>query len=298
MTQNLGAAHVAAARMLRDADIDTPSLDARVLLGQATGLSYEALIAHDREPLAPHAEARLAEYVARRIQGEPVSRISGLREFYGRNFRIDPHTLDPRPDTETLIDAALKIVAVQNPAERSLSLLDLGTGSGCILITLLSELPLAQGTGTDISQGALRLAQENARRLGVDARSRFVVADWFEGLVGRFDLIVANPPYISSAEIAGLSREVGHDPRQALDGGEDGLAAYRRIASAAASFLAPGGHLLVETGPTQAKVVLDLFRGAGLAVKADGVLFDLAGRPRCVYAENPQRGRAGRTAQN
>jgi len=281
----LDAAHVAAARALRDGGIDTPGLDARVLLCHSTGLSHEAVIAQGSEPLPPAAAARLTDYVTRRLAGEPVSRIKGYREFYGRDFRIDPHTFDPRPDTETLIGAALRIVAEEGLDTRPLKLLDLGTGSGCILLTLLAELPNAEGLGTDLSPGALRLAAVNAGRLGVDGRTRFVAADWFEGLSGQFDLILANPPYIAAGEIAALSPEVaGHDPKAALDGGADGLDAYRCIAAQAAAFLAPGGHLLVEIGPTQAQAVAGLFRAAGLAVDEDGALLDLAGRPRGLHA--------------
>lgn len=285
LARTLDAAHVAAARALRDGGIGTPALDARVLLCHSTGLSHEALIAHGGEPLPPAAAARLTGYVARRLAGEPVSRIKGTREFYGRDFRIDPHTLDPRPDTETLIGAALRIVTEEGLEGQPLRLLDLGTGSGCILLTLLAELPNAEGIGTDLSSGALRLAAANARHLGVEGRTRLVAADWFEGLSGQFDLILTNPPYIAAGEIAALSPEVaGHDPRAALDGGADGLDAYRSIAAKAAAFLAPGGHLLVEIGPTQVQAVARLFRAAGLAVDEGGVLFDLAGRPRGLHA--------------
>ena len=293
--RTLDAAHLAAARMLRDGGIATPALDARVLLCHATGLSHERLIAHGRDPLLPEAAAHLAGYVARRLSGEPVSRIKGFREFYGREFRIDSDTLDPRPDTETLIGATLGIVAEEGLGDRPLRLLDLGTGSGCILVTLLAELPLAEGIGTDLSAGALRLAGENAQRLGVEARARFVAADWFTGLSGRFDLIVANPPYIPAEEIATLSPEVaGHDPRRALDGGQDGLEAYRRIAARAVDFLAPGGHLVVEIGASQAQAVFRLFQASGLILEADGVLFDLARQPRCIHAEKPYGERAER----
>lgn len=291
--RTLDAAHVVVASALRDGGVETPSLDARVLLCHATGLSHEAVIAQGRDPLVPEAAARLAGYVARRVAGEPVSRIKGVREFFGWDFRIDAHTLDPRPDTETLVGAALQTLAADGLAQRPIRVLDLGTGSGCILITLLAELPLAEGTGTDMSPGALRRAAENAARLGVADRAWFLAADWFEGLSGRFDLIVANPPYIASGEIAGLAREVAaHDPMRALDGGADGLEAYRRIAARAVDFLSPEGHLLVEIGPTQAQAVLGLFRAAGLIAETDGVRFDLAGRPRCIQAESPFRGGA------
>ena len=286
MSLSLQSAQARAAQILRDGGIDTAALDARALLKTATGLPLEALIVKGREPLGAPSGKRLDEYVARRLAGEPVSRIRGSREFYGRDFKIDPNTLDPRPDTETLVDAALGLARGEDLSGRDLRLLDLGTGSGCILLTLLAELPDATGTGTDINPGALAVAGHNAKALGVADRARFVAADWFEGLTGRYDLIVSNPPYIASAEIEALSPEVArHDPRAALDGGADGLDAYRRIAARAERFLAPDGVLLVEIGSTQAGSVAELFRAAGLIVADDGVLTDLAGRPRCVCAK-------------
>ena len=243
------------------------------------------LIARNHAALPPEAVALLEGYVARRLQGEPVSRIKGNREFYGRCFDVDAHTLDPRPDTETLISAALALVTENDWQDRPLRLLDLGTGSGCILLTLLAELPLAEGVGADISEGALRRAAENASRLGLADRVQFVASDWFEGVSGQFDLVLSNPPYIASAEIAGLAREVtGFDPLLALDGGLDGLDAYRRIAQNVPSALQDAGQLLVEIGSTQAEAVRDIFRAAGLKVEEDGVRFDLAGRARCVLA--------------
>lgn len=289
MMPSLDTARTAAARLLRDGGIDTAALDARSLLRTATGLSFEALIANGREPLGAKDEERFQAYLSRRLAGEPVSRIRGTREFYGREFRIGPETLDPRPDTETLIAAVLDSVSREALSGRPLRLLDLGTGSGCILITLLAELPYAAGTGVDISPGALRVAQENAQTLGVGPRAQFAAANWFEGLSGRYDIIVSNPPYIASAEIDGLAPEVSrHDPRTALDGGPNGLDAYRRIAAGAAAFLAPGGHLFVEIGCTQAGAVTALFERAGLAVASDGIAVDLAGHPRCVCAKISQ----------
>jgi release factor glutamine methyltransferase len=288
VTRTLDQVQVATARALRDSDAETPALDARLLLCLATGLSHEALIAHGQEPIAPDEAARLAGYVARRLDGEPVSRIKGVRDFYGRDFLIDSETLDPRPDTETLVDAALEAIARDGSKDRPLKLLDLGTGSGCILLTLLAELPLAEGVGTDTSEGALRVAGENARRLGVAPRARFLAADWLDGVEGAFDLIVSNPPYIPGAEIAGLAREVAvYDPRRALDGGPDGLDAYRRIAKEAAPRLAPGGQLLLEIGASQADSVLNLLRRAGFLVDEGSVRRDLGGRSRCVLAGSP-----------
>jgi release factor glutamine methyltransferase len=290
VSTTLDRALSAAARALREGGVPTPALDARILLCHATGLSHEALIAHGREALGPEQAARLSGYIARRLEGEPVSRIRGVREFYGRDFLIDPHTLDPRPDTETLIEAALRL-AHEVEEGSTLRLLDLGTGSGCILLTLLAELPEASGVGIDINPASLEIARENARRFGLEGRARFAAADWFEGLEGRFDLILANPPYIPSGDIGGLAREVAaYDPLAALDGGPDGLDAYRAIAAGAADFLAPGGDLLVEIGAAQAEAVRALFEASGLVVGADSVLFDLAGRPRCVRAGSPLDG--------
>jgi len=283
---SLQLAQARAAQVLRDGGIDTAALDARALLRAATGLSFEALIVNGRAPLSPPSAERLEGYVARRLAGEPVSRIRGTREFYGRDFKIDRNTLDPRPDTETLVAATLEVAGSYGLLSRPLRLLDLGTGSGCILVTLLAELPEAAGTGTDINPGALEMARDNAAAHGVADRALFVASDWFEGLTGRYDIIVSNPPYIASAEIAGLAPEVArHDPLAALDGGADGLDAYRRIAAAAPQFLAPGGALIVEIGYTQAESVADIFRAGGLIVANDNVRFDLAGRPRCVCAK-------------
>ena len=276
-------AFVSAARILREAGIDTPELDARLLLHQATGVTQEDLLARPQSVLTPESAARLDAAIARRVEREPVSRIIGMREFYGREFLIDRHTLDPRPDTETLIDAALETMERNRWREKPLRLLDLGTGTGCILLTLLTELPKAHGVGTDVSEAALALASENARRLGLESRASFAAADWLEGIEGEFDLILANPPYIASGEIAELAREVkDYDPLLALDGGADGLDAYRRIAAKAAGFLHRGGHLIVEIGASQADAILGLFRAAGLGVDANAVRHDLSGRPRLI----------------
>ncbi len=215
-----------------------------------------------------------------------MSRITGAREFYGRRFLVDPHALDPRPDTESLIEGALELVERNGWRKRPLELLDLGTGTGCILITLLAELPQATGLGTDISSGALALAAANARRLGVADRTSFIAGDWLEAIAGEFDLILANPPYLAASEIAPLSKEVAEfDPRRALDGGRDGLDAYRRIAARAGQVLAPTGRILVEIGATRAEAVAGILRGAGLRLdEAQGIRPDLAGRPRSVMA--------------
>lgn len=282
----LNQAFVEAASALRQAGIATPELDARLLLCHAAGLTHEAYTAQTRDPLRPEAGEALGAAIVRRLKREPVARITGTREFYGRTFHLDPQALDPRPDTETLIEAALAHIARSGLRDSPLTLLDLGTGTGCILVTLLAELPRARGLGTDMSYSALASAAANAERLGVAARAAFVAADWLDAVEGKFDLILSNPPYLASREIAALADEVAaYDPILALDGGPDGLDAYRRIAARAGDILAEGGRLLVEIGAAQAEAVAGIFCAAGL--KLDGpeaVRQDLAGRPRVVVA--------------
>jgi release factor glutamine methyltransferase len=277
-------AFVEAASVLRQAGIETPELDARLLLCHAAGLTHEAYIAAAREGLLPGAARRLDEAVARRLKHEPVARIVGEREFYGRKFLVDCHTLDPRPDTETLIETALDLVERKGLGGEQLKLLDLGTGTGCILITLLAELPQANGLGTDISEGALVSAAANAERLGVGPRASFVVADWLDRVEGKYDLVLSNPPYIASREIEALAEDVAlYDPMLALDGGPDGLKAYRRIATRAGQVLAEGGTLLVEIGAGQAEAVTAIFEASGFRLdENEPVRPDLAGRPRVV----------------
>ncbi|HSD92794.1 MAG TPA: peptide chain release factor N(5)-glutamine methyltransferase [Methyloceanibacter sp.] len=284
-TVTLHEAFAGAAGMLRRAGIETPELDARLLLCHAAALTQEAYVARGRETLCPEAAALLDQALARRIAREPVSRIIGTREFYGREFLVGAETLDPRPDTETLIEAALAFAGARGGHDRPLSLLDLGTGSGCILLTLLAELPEARGLGTDLSQAALALAVENAARLGVGNRASFLAADWLGAIDRRFDLVLSNPPYLATAEIDILADEVRlYDPRLALDGGADGLDAYRRIAADAPSVMADQARLLFEIGPHQAEAVAEILELAGLTVEATE--YDLAGRPRLVVARN------------
>jgi release factor glutamine methyltransferase len=277
-------AFVGAAAVLREAGIATPELDARLLLCHAAGLSHEAYVAGAGGPVQPATLARFGTAIDRRLKREPVARITGTREFYGRGFTIAPPALDPRPDTETLIETALALVERRGWRDQALSLLDLGTGTGCILVTLLAELPCAHGLGTDLSPSALALAAANAARLGVGSRAAFMAADWLDGIDGRFDLVLSNPPYLASGEIAGLAPEVAaYDPMLALDGGADGLDAYRRIAAGAPKVLAEGGRLLVEIGAGQAAQVSDMFRAAGLKLDpSQAIGRDLAGRPRVV----------------
>jgi release factor glutamine methyltransferase len=280
---SLNQAFVAAASALRQGGIETPELDARLLLCHAASLSHEAYIASARETLQPGMRARLDAAIARRLEHEPVARITGMREFYGRSFSLDAYVLDPRPDTETLIEAALADIAARDLSQQELSLLDLGTGTGCILITLLAELPRAQGIGIDRSAAALANAAANARRLGVGPRAGFIAGHWLDALEGEFDLILSNPPYLAFEEIATLAADVaGYDPHLALDGGPDGLDAYRQIAARARRVLAAQGRLFLEIGPTQADAVAAILGDAGL--KPEIVVPDLAGRPRVVVA--------------
>jgi release factor glutamine methyltransferase len=265
----------AAIRRLAEAGVDDPARDARRLLGHATGLDPVALAARLGDPLGPEARAAFEAAVAARARRQPVSQITGRRAFWGRDFRVTPDVLDPRPETETLVALAL--------AEPFGTVLDLGTGSGCLIVSLLAERPAATGTGSDISEAALEVARGNALALGVADRARFLRADWFAGIAGRFDLIVSNPPYIALDEMPGLAPEVRlWEPPGALTDGSDGLSAYRAIAAGAAAHLAPGGRLIVETGATQAWQVAGIFREAGLADVA--VHPDMDGRERAVAA--------------
>ncbi len=258
-----------------------PARDARFLLLDLLGLSATDLILRGDRPLGPEAAAILEGAVARRLGGEPVARIVGAWEFWGLPFGLAPDTLVPRADTETLVEAAL---VLQPDRRRPVRILDLGTGSGCILVALLSELPNASGIGLDRAHGALVQARANAIRNGVGARAAFVCADWTAGLRGRFDLIVSNPPYIARDTIRGLDIEVrGHDPMAALDGGPDGLDAYRSIVDALTAGpvgLAPGGALVLEVGYDQAEALETLGTRAGLGPALRH--HDLAGHARVV----------------
>ncbi|HVV93719.1 MAG TPA: peptide chain release factor N(5)-glutamine methyltransferase [Hyphomicrobiales bacterium] len=275
------AALRAVAAAFREAGLATPELDARALLLHATGLTVEALVAAPDAPLPAAAAAALAEAAARRRAGEPVARIVGTREFWGQPFRLGPATLVPRPETETVVEAAM---AALGPAvaSRQLRLLDLGTGSGAILLALLGEYPLASGLGVDRAEDALRIARDNAARLGLGARAAFFAGDWAAAIDARFDLVVANPPYVETAAIAALAPEVArHDPALALDGGADGLDAYRAIAAAAPALLDPDGALVIELGAGQEAPVAALMAAAGLAA-AGPARPDLAGIPRAL----------------
>lgn len=263
---------------LRRAGLEDADLDARCLAADALRTDQAGLLARAEEIVDPASAARLAGHVRRRLAREPVGRILGLREFWGLPFRLSPQTLEPRPDTETVVEAALERVADRQAPVR---LLDLGTGSGCLLVALLSELPRARGLGIDRSAGAAAAARANAAANGVGARAAFLCGDWAEAVKARFDLVVSNPPYIPARAVAGLAPEVSrHDPRLALDGGDDGLDAYRAILAALPRLLAPGGCAVLEIGFDQAEALAELAAGAGLDMAE--LRRDLAGRPRAV----------------
>jgi release factor glutamine methyltransferase len=266
----------------RQAELDSPELDARLLVGHALGLDHTALTIDSGRSLGGDAARVLAALVTRRLEREPVARILGVKEFWGLPLRLNDATLVPRPETETIVEAALATVDSAGPRTRALRIADLGTGSGALLIALLTELPNATGIGTDMSRDALAAAQDNASRLGVAARTEFAICDFGAALPGRFDLVVSNPPYIASADIDTLSPEVRRDPRSALDGGADGLDCYRTIAEQAARLLKPDGDLVVELGIGQEPAVAKLFRAVGLIPSPARP--DLLGIPRALRA--------------
>ena len=271
------------ATRLASAGIESSELDARLLVGQALGLDLTGMIAAANRVLTAAESNRLEALASRRLAGEPVARILGQKEFWGLPFALSPAALVPRPDTETVVELALEMLRAQ-PANKPLSIADLGTGTGAILLALLSELPDATGIGTDISLEALETATANAVLLGLSTRANFIRCDYASELTGPFDLIVSNPPYIATRDIAGLAVEVrDHDPRKALDGGRDGLDAYRALIPQAASILAPGASLVVETGQGQAAQIEALMTAAGL-VPQRPPRADLAGIPRAVGA--------------
>jgi release factor glutamine methyltransferase len=263
----------AAIARLRAAGIDDAPRDARVLLSHALGIGADRLTLHLGDALADDAAARFDAAVTARAARRPVAQITGQRLFWGRAFRVTADTLDPRPETEILVAEAL--------SAPFFSCLDLGTGTGCILLSCLAERPVATGLGVDLSDAALAVAADNAARLGLGARARFLRSDWFSAVTGRYDLILSNPPYIAADEMAALSPEVRDwEPHLALTPGGDGLDAYRAIARGAPARLMAGGRLIVEIGPAQGQAVAALFAQAGL--EAVRVLPDLDGRDRVV----------------
>lgn len=281
MTVTINIALQTAARRLRAAGIDSARLDARLLLGEVLKVAPPDLVAYPERPLTPHEDDRFLDLVERRCRRQPLSQLLGRREFWGLNLRVTADTLDPRADSETLIEAALGTIGDRS---RSLRLLDLGTGTGCLLLALLSELSDATGLGVDRSQAALDVARANATDLGLADRTAWRCGFWGEGVTESFDLVISNPPYIPSTEIDRLMPEVArYEPRLALDGGTDGLACYREIAAAMPRLLRADGWLVLEIGSRQVEPVAAIFAAAGLRLARRRQ--DLGNLDRCLVIQ-------------
>jgi release factor glutamine methyltransferase len=266
-----------AAKKMTLVGIEGAARDARLLMAHVLQLDPSRITLVAPDPLDADAKTLFEACIARRITREPVSHIIGHRTFYGRDFIVSPDVLDPRPETEILIAEALK-----RPFS---SVLDLGVGSGAILLTLLAEQSLAKGQGSDLSNAALKVAQINADQLGLSKRVRFIRSDWFDAITGTFDLIVSNPPYIALDEMPLLSPELAYEPRAALTDEADGLMAYRILSAQARRYLAPRGRLLFEIGPSQGQAVADMLMAQGF--KGVRIVADLDGRDRVVCGVAP-----------
>ena len=269
--------------------IESSEIDARLLVGAVLDLDLTGLITAAHRQLTADESTRLEDFARRRLAGEPIARILGHKEFWGLTLKLSPATLVPRPDTETVVELALELLRGDGALSRELRIADLGTGSGAILLALLLELPNAHGVGTDISAAALQAAETNAARAGLANRTTFVACDYATGLSGPFDLIVSNPPYIRSADLAGLAAEVREfDPWAALDGGADGLDGYRALIPQAAGLLAPDAALIVEAGEGQIGQIEGIMTTAGLT-PASVPKADLAGIQRAVAGRKMPR---------
>lgn len=278
---SLAAVHRLARRRLSDAGIDNAGLDARLMVEHFTGTTLTDAVARPDMPVEANAVAQTEAALSRRAAGEPVHRILGFREFHGLNLKLSAETLEPRPDTETLVEAVLPHVRKTAREKGTCRILDLGTGTGAIALALLAAEPRAVATGTDISGDALATAAANAQALGLSGRFTALRSDWFSEIRGRYDAIVSNPPYIESGDIETLQPEVrDFDPRRALDGGPDGLDAYRIIAAGAAMHLHAGGLVAVEIGSTQKEAVTALFEAAQFGRTT--ALSDLGGNDRAL----------------
>lgn len=267
-----------AAAALAAAGIDSPRLEARLLLRHVLGVPMEVLLGYPERMVAARQRAVFRSLVARRVAREPLAYILGEREFWSLPFRLTPATLVPRPDSETLVDAAIARIVDRT---RPLRILDLGTGSGCLLLALLSEFPAAWGVGIDLSADALDVASANARALGLAERACWARGHWSDAIGGSFDLIVSNPPYVASADLAGLAPEIAlFEPRMALDGGPDGLVCFRAILPALRALWKPDSLVLFEIGADQAASVAALARENGL--RDVEILQDFSGASRCL----------------
>jgi release factor glutamine methyltransferase len=276
----VAAARRAITRLLEANGNESAALDARLLIAHALDVDTTRLAADAERPLTAEECRAIAALAERRLEREPVARILGAKEFWSLPLRLTPDTLVPRPETETVVEAALQEIGGGRNA--ALRVADIGTGSGAILLALLSELPNAFGIGTDVSVAALATARANARSLGLHARASFIACNFAAALHGPFDLILSNPPYIPRGDIAGLAPDVrDHDPALALDGGADGLDCYRIIAHQTAALLAPRGALIVELGAGQEQAVAAIMKGVGLQLSGPA-RHDLAGHPRAL----------------
>ncbi|MES2906331.1 MAG: peptide chain release factor N(5)-glutamine methyltransferase [Pseudomonadota bacterium] len=274
----ISTAYRALASSFREAGLETPELDARLLIAEATQMNGAQVLISDKE-LTQAQQAQIETFRTRRLAHEPVARILGRRAFWSFEVELSPETLEPRPDSETLVEMVLDLLGTRR--HENLRMADLGTGSGILLIALLLECQKATGLGVDISQQAIETARRNATLNHVPDRAQFLCGNWLEGTKEKFDIIVSNPPYIASAEIAGLAEDVRlYDPLRALDGGHDGLDAYRAIARQAASHLHENGVLAVEIGSMQAEAVKAIFAGAGY--QNLGQSHDLSGYVRAL----------------
>ena len=284
----IAAARHALTDIFRKAGIDSPDADARLLIAEALDIGRTELMVNGERAITPEQLQAIGTLAARRLKHEPVARILGRKEFWSLSLNISGAVLVPRPETETVVEAALDFAVrggkgLKNLRLEPLHILDIGTGSGALLLALLSELPNARGTATDISAAALDIARGNAERLGLASRCTFIECDIAAGVTVPFDLIVSNPPYIAHDDIATLEPEVrNYDPSLALDGGNDGLDAYRAIAHDARRLLASGGRLIVELGASQESAVRALFDDIGMTVGS--TRNDLAGVPRALSA--------------
>ena len=279
--ETIASARQALARAFAAAALDSPELDARILVGHALGLDAAGIVSQGARQVTSSERASIAALAQRRLAHEPVARIVGAKEFWALPLRLNKETLVPRPETETIVETAL--AALGQRRQQALRIADLGTGSGALLLALLSECPRALGIGTDLSQQAIACACRNAYALRLQARASFTVCNYGAALKGSFDLVVSNPPYVCRSDIATLQPEVRlFDPARALDGGDDGLHGYRAITVDARRLLAPAGLILVELGAGQANAVAALFSACGLAV--EGPYPDLTGIPRALLA--------------
>lgn len=283
MTETLGSLLAKAAAALTQAQFEEPRRRARRLVASTLALAPADLLAHPGRTVDRQASDRVRVALARMVDREPLSRILGRREFWGMEFGLSADTLDPRPETEAVVTAVLRSIPNRGAPLR---FIDLGTGTGCLLLALLAELPAATGFGVDVAEGAATTARHNAVALGLADRAHFFIGDWGAAISGGFDIIISNPPYIASAALADLPREVAlYDPRCALDGGSDGLGCYRSLAADLPRLMGPRSLFACEVGMSQGSAVAGILRANGLSIER--CERDLAGVVRCVIARAP-----------